>query len=241
VKTKHIVLCCFFLSVIISGFSNVSFSQDSLKTETIIPDPNDARLFLAPTARPIRKNVLLISDVELFFPMIGYGIENFGSIVGGVSIFPNAENQLIYVNAKITPYRFKYGDIAVGLIYFDWTQKNAYNLIVGYAGATLGTQSASFSGGFGYAFDKYKKTAGLIVLGGEVRLAKDLKAITENWIYTKAYFFPMSFLGLRFFGPAVALDAGALFFWGKQSSEWKMPVLPYGSLTFNFDLFNSKK
>jgi hypothetical protein len=202
-----------------------------------IADPNDARLFLAPTARPIRKNVLLISDVEVLFPMIGYGIENIGSIMGGVSFLPRAKEQLVYLNVKATPFKFKNGDIAAGLIYFNWTAHSSDRLLIGYAGATLGTPFASFSSGFGLGADiNYIKT-GFILLGGEVRISEGTKLLTENWIFTKSYFNSMSFLGIRAFGSNIAFDIAILKLWGEKSSEWQIEMFPYISLTLNYDLF----
>lgn len=202
--------------------------------EYFIKDPNDARLFLAPTARPIRKNTGFLSDVELFFPMVGFGIENYVSIVGGVSIIPYSSEQLLYINAKVTPLQTKYVNLAAGYIYFNFTS-STQGLSIGYAGGTFGNKRVAFTTGIGITFKKDTDYSSMFILGGEVRVSDNVKFLTENWIFTYKDAPVMSFFGTRFFGSKIAADFALIKIWDKHTSSSSWPLFPYLSFTYNLD------
>lgn len=207
--------------------------------EYYIKDPNDARLFLAPTARPIRKNSGFLSDVELLFPMAGFGIENYVSFVGGISIIPFSESQLVYINAKVTPIRSKYMDLAVGYFYINATSSSTKGLSVGYAGGTFGSKRASITLGCGVTFQKEISQTPMFILGGEVRASNNIKFIMENWIFTYKEAPILSFGGVRFFGSKIAADFALMRVWylsSTTSSTKGWPFFPYLSFTYNLDL-----
>lgn len=68
-------------------------------------DPNVTRLFLAPTARPLAKGQGCFSAYQVFFPFLAYGVNDFLTIGGGISLLPGASEQLLYVTPKIVPYK----------------------------------------------------------------------------------------------------------------------------------------
>ena len=206
--------------------------------EFFIQDPNDSRLFLAPTARPIRKNYGFFSNVELIFPVVGFGIENIVSVVGGISLFPFSSTQLMYLNSKVTPFHSKYVDLAGGLIYFNGTSSSE-GLTIGYAGGTFGTPRASLTTGVGVVFKKNVNQTPMIMLGGELRADNNIKFISENWIFTYKDAPAFSLMGVRVFGPQLAVDFALLKIWDKNMSTSGWPFIPYASFTFNLD-FNDK-
>jgi hypothetical protein len=202
-------------------------------------DANDARLFLAPTARPIRPNSLLISDVEVFFPMVGFGIANIFSVMGGVSLLPYTKEQLVYINAKVTPLHIKYLDVSAGFIYMNFTS-NAEGLKIGYSGATIGTNRYSFSTGIGIAFEKNSSQSPLFIIGGDVLITSGNKFILENWIFTYKEAPVITFFGARTFGPNFSGDFGLIKIWDKYTSNSGWPFFPYASVTLNIDLISGK-
>lgn len=202
--------------------------------EYFIQDPNDARLFLAPTARPIRKNSGFLSDAELLFPMAGVGIENVVSLVGGISIVPFSSTQLMYMNAKVTPVHLKNVDLAAGLIYFNGTS-NSEGLTIGYTGGTFGSPRASITAGFGMVFKKNVEKSPMIIIGGELRADNNIKFIMENWILTYKDAPAFSLLGIRFFSSQIAADFALLKIWERNSGSSGWPFIPYVSFTYNLD------
>jgi ferredoxin len=51
-------------------------------------DPNQTRLFIAPTAKALEGGQAYLSVYEIFFPVVGVGITNFLLFEGGISLFP---------------------------------------------------------------------------------------------------------------------------------------------------------
>jgi hypothetical protein len=196
-----------------------------------VQDPNDARLFIAPTARPIRKNSGFISDVELFFPMAGIGIENIVSLVGGISVIPFAEEQILYINAKVTPVHLQNIDIAAGYIYMNVTS-NSEGVSIGYFGGTFGTNDAAFTGGLGIAMGKKADNSPMFILGGEIRAGNHVKFISENWIFTYKNAPVFSLLGIRVFGSKFAADFAFMKVWEEHTGSG-FPLIPYLSFTYN--------
>lgn len=205
--------------------------------EFYIIDPNDARLFLGPTARPIRKNSLFFSDVELFFTMAGFGIADVVSVVGGVSIIPFSDQQLIYINTKVTPLHTKYADLAAGFIYMNGTSSHSEGLKIGYLGGTFGTKRASFTTGLGVSFQKGSNAAStMIIIGGEARASNNVKFLLENWIFTYKDTPSLTFGGIRVFGSALAADFALMKIWDKYASNASWPFFPYVSITYNLSV-----
>ena len=52
------------------------------------PNPNSTRLFFAPTGQMLKKGEGYVSDYELFFPGVAYGLTDNITIGGGVSLLP---------------------------------------------------------------------------------------------------------------------------------------------------------
>lgn len=201
-----------------------------------IKDPNESRLFVLPTARSLKRNSGYLSVTELFFPIAAFGIANYVSIAGGISLIPFSNTQLIYVNAKVTPVQTKNADVAAGYMYMNVTSKNAEGISIPYAVGTFGTKNASLTTGLGVGFSKSNSSNPILLLGGEVRAANKIKFITENWIFTeKNNNYNFSFVGVRFFGAKLAADFALIYIWGIKSNS-SMPLIPYVSFTYNLDL-----
>ena len=201
------------------------------------PDPNCERLFIGPTARPIRKNRIVFADAEVFFPYVGIGIENVLSIDGGISLpYP----EILYFNVKATPLKLlkneiKYIDVALGIMVANFL----YTGYTGYAGTTIGTPNISFTGGIGFPLKRSYDNNYIIMLGGDVRIINKFKIMTENWINTVKNGKHVSLLGFRVYGTNASFDLAIAGIWGNlYSSEMhiKIPIFPYGSFKYNFDL-----
>ena len=199
-------------------------------------DPNESRLFIAPTARPLRAGNGYFSSNELLFPMLAFGIGDYVSAAGGISIIPGATGQLFYFNIKVTPIQLKGVDIAGGLLYAGTTFEDGGSAGIGYLVGTFGNTQAAFTAGLGFGFSGEEGFAGspVLMLGGELRISSSVKLITENWILTSKDTPSFLSFGVRFFGSKVAGDFGLIF--PTQSWESGFPALPFLGFTYNFDL-----
>jgi uncharacterized membrane protein len=173
------------------------------------PNPNSTRLFFAPSGQMLKKGEGYVSDYELFFPGIAYGLTDNISIGGGVSLLPAAaEDQAYYFTPKIG---FSVSDkvhLAAGVL-FAGTRVGTGGVY--YAVGTLGDGDGSITlgGGYGFAGGKVeRKPVGM--LGAEKRLSRRIAIVTENYLLPVSNDNLLYSFGLRFMGEKITTDL-ALF------------------------------
>lgn len=182
-------------------------------------NPNNVRLFLSPTARPIPKGTGYVADYMLFLPYVAYGITDHVSLEGGISFIPGLGfGQFIYYRPKLAYQIARNVSLGGGLM-------GAFSLPLGYMDAF----AANFLFGVGtFGSPDYSVTVGLaygaiteigygtewmelpgIMLGGEFRVARGVSIVTENYyvpdIYEEA---GLISYGLRFFGEQFSVNVG---------------------------------
>lgn len=64
-------------------------------------DPNQTRLFFAPTGRSLPQGKGYFSAYEIFFPMLAVGLTDFLTLAGGVTLIPGATQQAVYLAPKV--------------------------------------------------------------------------------------------------------------------------------------------
>ena len=171
-------------------------------------DPSSSRLFLAPTARVPGHGHGYVGVYELFFPSVAVGIGERVMISGGVSIFPGVslDEQLFYVTPKVQVVSTNGFQAAVGLFWVKpATSEESAGMVFG--GVTAGSETAAFSGGLAFPFASQSGFSEdpLVLLGGEFRVAKRIKIITENWIVPGKDSALLSF-GIRIIGDRLTVE-----------------------------------
>jgi hypothetical protein len=74
----------------------------------------------------------------------------------------------------------------------------------------------------------------MFLLGGEIRVANNIKFLTENLIFTGESTNSSTFIGVRAFGTKFAGDFALLHIW--ETEDWNgLPFIPYVSITYNID------
>jgi hypothetical protein len=205
---------------------------DIINGEYIRFDPNQTRLFFAPTARPLKAGQGYFSAYEIFFPFLAVGVTDYLTLAGGFSLIPGANSQLLYLAPKITPVQIDKFSLAGGVLYLNSTSGGADGAGIIYTVGTYGDQSASFTAGLGWGFygsDIADKP--VLMLGGEARLSNHTKFITENWIPPNSDVVILSF-GIRFFGENLAADLG--FIRPTISNTSGFPFIPWLGFAYNF-------
>lgn len=201
-------------------------------------DPNRTRLFFAPTGRALRAGQGYFSVYQIFFPFIAVGVTNFLAISGGVSLFPGASSQLLYLAPKITPVQVDKFDLSAGVLYIripdgdngDEDEVNSAGIIFGVG--SYGTEKAALTVGigFGYAGDDVADKP-VFAVGGEVRVSRKVKLMTENWLIPDSEVQIVSF-GLRFFGENLAADFALVYPAGGEIEGF--PFFPWIGFAYNF-------
>ena len=179
---------------------------DSLSPEVIaqlvkainpVVKPNNTRLTLMPTARPLHAGTGYIESMLLFFWSVGYGISDRHAILAGASLFPgvDVDDQVFYVGTKSSLYKSKSIQLAGGLLSLN--QKFLDDRLSAlYGVATLGNADGALSLFVSYGFEGTKMgEKPLMVLGGERRFGRRTYFVGELPIYDNQVVFPI--LGIK--------------------------------------------
>lgn len=206
-------------------------SDKIVKGELWIKDPNRTRLLFAPTGRALNAGQGYFSTYEIFFPFFAYGVTDFFSIAGGMTLIPGAEEQLLYFAPKITPLQTKYFNLAAGALFIKVPDEEEGAGIV-YGVSTYGKEDLAVTLGIGFGFSGGDFASNTIItVGGEVQISKSMKLITENWIIPNNDVHLIS-LGVRFFGKSLAADLGLIYPAGSEPNGF--PFIPWVGFAYNF-------
>ena len=194
-------------------------------------DPNQTRMFFAPTGKGLKAGEGYFAVYEIFFPFAAIGVTDWFTLAGGMSLLPGAEKQVFYLAPKFTPVQLTNFDASIGVIYAVIPDEDE-GAGIAYGVATYGTEKATITLGLGFGFygaDFADKP--ILVLGGELRVSKSIKLLTENWFILSEKASLLTF-GIRFFGENLAADFGLVY-----SSEWGgdgFPFFPWLGFAYNF-------
>ena len=187
-------------------------------------DPNQSRLFFAPTGRKLKPGSLYFADYYVLFPTLAAGITDHFSITGGVSLIPAADRQAYYVAPKWTFEVSANTGIAAGCMVLKIPEEKALELV--YASGTHGNDVRSVTLGIGVPFNRDARGNIILVAGGETQVSNRIKLITENWIITGPGGFGLFSGGVRFFGERLSVDL-ALIAVRELLEENGFPFIPY--------------
>jgi len=192
------------------------------------PNPNSTRLFFAPTGQMLKKGEGYVSDYELFFPGVAYGLTDNISIGGGVSLIPAAvDEQAYYLTPKIGFSVAEKVHLATGVL-FVGAKGGTGGVYYGVGTFGDGNASVTLGGGYGFAGGKIEsKPVGMA--GAELRLAKRIGFVTENYLLPVSDNNVLYSFGLRFMGEKLTTDL-ALF----NVSGSDVIGLPYVDFVFRF-------
>ena len=195
------------------------------------PDPNRTRLLFAPTGRALPAGSGYFSVYELFFPMIAVGITDFLALSGGISLFPGAEQQIIYLAPKVTFYDGEVTSVSGGILYV--TLPGEGNAGIAYGVTTFGSPKISGTAGLGFGFvDGDFSSKPMLMLGLEIQISKVSKLISENWIFPGSdESITFISLGIRFFGSHLAADFGLIT---SPDASGSFPFFPWLGFAYNF-------
>lgn len=195
-------------------------------------DPNHTRLLFAPTARSLKTGQGYFSAYQIFFPFVAFGITDFLSMSGGVSLFPFTTHQLYYLAPKVRFFHQQNFDLAGGVLYMNITGGDFEGGGLVYGVGTYGTSRWGLTFGLAYGFsggDLANKP--VLMLGGEHRLSNSIKIITENWLPPESDVALLS-LGIRLFGEHLAADFALIHPAGADTEGF--PFMPWIGFAYNF-------
>lgn len=194
-------------------------------------DPNRTRLFFAPTGKALKAGQGYFSVYEIFFPTVAVGITNYIAVAGGISLFPGSSEQLLYLAPKVTPVQADKFDLSAGVLLLKIPDEDETAGIL-YGVSTYGTENSALTLGIGFAFAGGEfADKPVFALGGEVRVGRYVKLISENWLIPNSDVQVIS-VGIRFFGENLAADFALIHPLGSDIDGF--PFLPWIGFAYNF-------
>ena len=200
-------------------------------------DPNSTRLFFTSTARPLKKGNGYISSFMLFLPLVAYGVTDRFTIAGGTPILPDAFGRMWYFAPKYTVVKRDRSAFALGALGFILPADVVDNGSVGilYGAGTWGTRDRAITAGAGWGYVWASGTSEVandpvIMIGGETRVSRRVKLITENWMFTSGGTNGFVSGGMRFIGDRLSADLGVGGFMGADGGC----CFPLVNFVYNF-------
>ena len=175
--------------------------------EFLPADPNPTRLFFAPTGRALRRGEGYFGVYEFVLPFLQVGLTDRISIGAGTPLFFGGDSgHPFWVTPKVQVYEHGPSSVAVGIIHF--MNVGDGNFGIAYAVTTYGGLDDAVTGGVGYAYARYSKSShatAIGMIGGEHRIGRRLKFITENYVWHDGGIISG---GVRFLGERLSADVG---------------------------------
>jgi hypothetical protein len=172
--------------------------------EFLPPDPNTTRLFFAPTGRALKRGQSYLGIYEFVAPFVQVGVTDRLSIGGGTPLIFGVEDwdRPFWITPKLQVYDGRDTQVAIGVLHaFDADSDGGG---IAYAVASRGTDVRSFTAGAGLAYSTDGGRGAVVMIGGEGRIARRVKAVTENYLWTGGH--GLATAGFRFFGERLAAD-----------------------------------
>ena len=177
--------------------------------EFLPADPNQTRLFFAPTGRSLQRGEAYVGVYQFMLPFVQVGVTDRISVGAGTPlIFGGGGDRPFWVTPKAQLYQRGAVSAAVGIMHF--MNIGDGNFGIAYAVTTYGGSDNALTGGVGYAYARYdgEREATMIgMVGGEHRLSRRVKVVTENYFWQGA---GIASLGVRFLGDRLSADVGLL-------------------------------
>jgi hypothetical protein len=200
----------------------------SVGGEFWIDDVVASKLFLGPTGRALKRGEGYFAIDSLLVPVFQVGVTDRFSIGLGAPFWGLVKTT--WVTPKFQVYRNEKTAISAGVLHLFVPDFGLGGF--GYVVATRGTAdgSVTFGGGMLYGHDDDHNAAGIpmFTVGGDRRLSRRTKFVTENYIFREGV---IATAGARFIGQTTSFEIGAL-----------LPIIDSGALPgffFNF-VFHSR-
>ncbi|WKW12927.1 hypothetical protein Strain138_002238 [Pseudogemmatithrix spongiicola] len=175
-------------------------------------DENVSRLFFTSTGRSLPRGQGYVSAYWVLFPFIGYGVTDRFTIAGGTPIVPGGIGEIVYLAPKFKIFDAERVDVSVGTLSFWYTpEADRGNLGILYGVGTYGTSDAAVTFGAGWFYanvedDLETSNEPVFMLGGERRVSRRVKLITENWFAVNPGVSGLLSGGFRFVGDRLSAD-----------------------------------
>jgi hypothetical protein len=203
-------------------------------------DPTNTRLLFGPTARSLPRGAAEFTSTYLFFVGASAGVGGNAQVGGGFSLFPfdDFTDNIFYVTGRLGINAGRHASFAVGGL-LGWAGgfgdnlggDDGFGLGAFYGVGTFGTPDHSLTTGviFPYAEGDVADDP-LVMVGGEVRVHRGIKLVTENYLTTSGDVEAVFGYGFRIFGEKLAVGLAFL----NSTEGGVFPGVPYVDFVVRF-------
>ena len=155
------------------------------------------------------------------------------TLAGGTPILPEAIGRIFYLAPKLTLVDRERAAFAIGgLGFLDASGDAEGSVGILYGVGTFGTREAAFTIGSGWGYATNGRTGGLsndpvIVIGGESRVSRRVKLVTENWLFFGGGSGGAISGGVRFIGDRLSADLGMIGAVGEGGAGCCLPLVNF--------------
>ena len=172
--------------------------------EFVRSDLHRSRLFFAPTGRSLERGQVSVGVFEFIAPFVQVGVTDSFSIGGGTPLIFGIEDfdRPFWVTPKLRVFNAEKIQAAVGVLHvFDTSEGNSAG--IAYGVSTFGSSDNAVTAGVGMAYSGDSR-GGMVMLGGERRVHRNIKLITENYMWKGGDGILSG--GVRFIGERLSAD-----------------------------------
>lgn len=170
-------------------------------------DPNPTRLFFAPTGRSLPQGAGYLGVYEIFLPFVQVGLTDRISIGGGTPlVFGGGSDHPFWITPKVQVVATRTTHVAFGVLHF--LNVGDGSLGVAYGVLTQGSADSAITVGIGYGYERSygdDDGAALAMVGGEHRVTRSIKIISENYVFRSG---GLASAGIRLLGERLSADLG---------------------------------
>ena len=170
-------------------------------------DSNPTRLFFAPTGRSLARGEAYVGVYQVFAPFVQVGITDRVSVGGGTPLlWLGSEDRPYWFTPKAQVLRTRSTSASIGVMHF--LNIDDASVGIAYGVVTQGSTDNAVTLGAGYAYAHTGDDGGgapVGMIGGERRMTRRMKFVTENYIFKHGGF---ASGGVRFLGEKLSADIG---------------------------------
>ncbi len=168
-------------------------------------DPNATRLFFGPTGRSLGKGQVYLGVYEFIMPFVQVGLTDRLSIGGGTPLvfgLGDDWDRPFWITPKLQVFEGESTAISVGAFQAFGIGDDTGGIVYGVG--TFGRQHGSVTVGAGVAYAGSENRAGVLMVGGQRQVRRNMALVTENYIWDGGS--GVASAGIRFFGERLSAD-----------------------------------
>lgn len=189
-------------------------------------DPSPNRLFFGPTGRSVGQGKGYLASVEAIFLTAGFGVSDRVGIGVGTMPWGGGNEVPIWLIPTLQLIDQEQFDLSVGALAIT---AGDYNAGILWGAGTFGSADRALTAGLGWGYmDDDLSDRPAVMLAGEVRVARNMKFISENYLIPGDY--QIFSFGPRFFGEQLSADLGVAIY----NDDYDSGLFPLVNFVWNW-------